>query len=360
MAQRLLIIRFETGHALRAVPAGGDPYTEGTNLTDHDDGFYSVTLPAAVYDIYWKEEPDDPTWIQLDHYQGRFHPTDEITDDISEIQGDIDDLDTRVSALEGETPDTPADIESLRTPGGVHIKWTPQVSGTLFIVRGVYHHSDEQVGIDENSRILYSGYIPECVLSNSMRFADIESRPFSDIHLSFKIQAHTAAGESELSDVESLELDLTIERAEFCDSAVADCDFDSSSCAISYLTINYPGAFPKTVIDEQQFPTGEPARTISFPRDTRITRIEIESTSEAESDCSIYLCDEFSGGVYELKIDEGERFARSEETAAGCPSMRILRHPESKLYIYSDNAESFSDIEVRLTVVVILKKTINT
>ena len=350
MAQRLLLIRYESGHALRAVPAGGDPYTEGTNLTDHADGFYSATLPVGVYDIYYKVQPDDSTWIPLEHYQGRFHPTDDIIDDISSIQSDISNLDDRVSILEGETPTTPQNIQTVYVPDGVHIKWQQQNSGTIYIIRGIYHHSDEQVVVDENSRILYSGYIPECILSNTMRFADIQSKPYSDIVLSYRIWAINNAGTSNPTDINSIALDLTGERADFCDSISLDCENESAACRISYMTVHYPGTFPKTELDSQKLPAGEPARTISFPRDTKIMRLEIESISQAENNCTIYIADKFSGAVYGLKIDAGERFARSEQTADGNPNIRVFRYPDSELYIYSDDAMSLRDVEIRLTV----------
>ncbi|MCD6595571.1 hypothetical protein J7L68_07855 [bacterium] len=353
MAQRLLLIRYESGHALRAVATGGDPYTEGINLIDHADGFYSVTLPVDVYDIYYKVEPDDSTWIPLEHYQGRFHPTDEITDDISSIQSDVSSLDGRVSVLEGEIPNTPQNIQSIYVPDGIHIKWQPKSKGTIYIIRGIYHHTDEQIMVDENSRILYSGHIPECILPDAMRFADIQSKPYGDIILSYKIWAYTPAGTSNPTDINSIALDLTSERADFCDSISLDCNNDSAACRISYMTIHYPGAFPKTELDSQNLPAGEPARTISFPRDTKIMRMEIESISLAENDCTIYIADKFSGAVYSLKIDSSERFARSEQTSDGNPNIRILRYPDSELYIYSDNAMSLQDIEIRLTVGVI-------
>ncbi len=354
MAQRLLLVRYETGHSLRAVPVGEDPYTQGVNLTDHNDGFYSATLPVGVYDIYYKDQPDDPTWIPLEHYQSRFHPTDDITEDITQIQSDISTLDIRVTQLEGETPDTPQNVQSVRGGQAIHLSWSPQTSGTIYIVRGVYHHSDEQITVDENSRILYVGYVPEALLPNTLRFADIESKPFGDIELSFRIWAHTPAGTSPPTDLQSVELDLTTERAEFCESAFADCNTaGTSACRIAFLSAHYPGAFPNTSIDEQRLPQDEPARTISFHRDMRILRIEAESISPANQDCNIYFCDSFSGQVYSLKFKMGERFARSESTASGNPSLLIMRYPDSELLIYSDDAQSLQDVEIRLTLGVV-------
>ena len=350
MAQRLLLIRYESGHVLRAVPAGGDPYTEGTTLTDHADGFYSATLPVNVYDIYYKDEPDDPTWIQLSHYQGRFHPTDDITDNISGLEDDVTSLDSRVSVLEGDSPVTPANVESIRSAEGVHIQWGLQEPGTIYIVRGIHHHSDESVNVNENSRILYAGYTPECLLNNSLRFADIESRPFDDIELDFKVWAQTAAGTSNPTDTQSIALDLTSERLAFCGSAALSCESGGTSAdKTAFISVNYPGTFPKTTVNEQNQPTSEPARILSFHRDVRVLRIEAESLSEASENCNIYICDSFSGEVYPLEFEEGERFARSEETGSGNPSIMVMRYPDSKLLIYSDDATSLQDVEVRLT-----------
>ena len=351
MAQRLLLIRYEKGHALRAVPSGGDPYTQGTNLTDHGDGFYSATLPAGVYDIYYKNEPDDSTWLPLEHYQGRFHPTDDITEDIFSLQDDVSSLDERVSTLEGTAPSIPQNVQAVRHSTGIHIRWNPQSEGTLFIVRGVFHHSDEQVVVDENSRILYSGYTPECLLSNALRFADIESRPFGEVVLSYRIWAVNPAGTSNPTDTASIELDLTSERAEFCEGATADCECNEASfCRVDFITTYYPGVFPKTEIDAQKLPVGEPARTLSFHRDVRVLRVEAESISPASDDCSIYICDSFSGEVYALRFEEGERITRSEATSSGNPSILVMRYPDSKLLIYSDDAASLQDVEIRLAV----------
>ncbi len=353
MAERLLLIRYEPGRSLRAVPAGGDPYTEGTNLTDHGDGFYSAMLPTGVYDIYYKNEPDDSTWLPLEHYQGRFHPTDDITDELFSLSSSVTTLEDRVSALEGSVPGTPQNVKVVRTAGGVHISWDPQNGGTIYIVRGVYHHSGEQVNVDETSRVLYAGYTSECLLSNELRFADLESRPYGDVELSFRIWACSAAGTSEPSDVYNIKLDLAAERAEFCRSAVCDCGSCSARCEVSFVTTSFPGAFPKTTVDEQGRPAGAPARTLSFSRDVRILRVEAESLKEAQQDCCIYFCDAFSGQVYKLAFGAGERFARSEETAAGNPSIFVMRYPDSKLLIYSDDAESLTDVEIRLELAVV-------
>ena len=349
MPQRRLLIRYESGHALRAVPAGGDPYTEGTNLTDHGDGFYSAVLPVGVYDIYYKNQPDDATWIPLEHYQGRFHPTDEITEDISQIQGELSELSGRVDVLEGTPPATPQNVEIVKTAEGLHIRWSPGPEGTLYILRGVYHHTGEQVSVDENSRILYAGYVPECLLPNGLRFADIEGDPFGEISLDFRLWAKNFAGTSAPTETFSAPLDLAEERLAFCEGVCQQCS-ESGAPSPTVITTQYPGVFPKTPVDSQFHPEGEPARTLSFHRDIRILRVEAESVSPAEHDCTIYLCDAFSGKVYSLMFSAGERIARSEGTPAGNPALLVMRYPDSKLLIYSDDPAGLQDVEIRLTV----------
>ncbi len=341
MAKRLMLIRLETGHALRAVPEGGDPYTQGTDFTDHGDGIYSALLDAGVYDIYYKDSPQDPTWTPLEHFQGKFHPTDDIT-------LTLDDHETRITNLEADSPQTPQNVTIKITTQCVHIKWDAQTPGTIYIVRGEYHHTGEQITVDENSRILYAGYTPECLLPNELRFADLESKPFENVVLSFKIWAQNSAGTSTPTDKFDIEIDLTSELEEFCESISSSCE-KTSSCDYIVTPCSFvAGSFPTTPIDENELPTNAPAKTISFPSDLYLIRIEIETKVAPTSDADIYFADSFSGKLYKLTVKSGERFARSEATATGNPSILVRRYPESNLMIYSPSPSGLEDVEIRL------------
>ncbi len=349
MANRKLLIAISTGHALKAVELGGDPETSGTVFTDHGDGFYSVELPTDVYDIYFKDSPSDPTWTELTHFQARFHPTDDITVDIDNVKDDVSDHESRISTLEGSTPSTPTGVSAIKITNGIHIRWSQSEPGTLYVIRGEYHHSDENVTIDANSRILFAGFTTECILSNEIRFADIESMPFSDIKLSYRIWAVNNAGTSDPTAQDSIELDLQSELDAFTENLLIGSNYyqDYSKVVLSNSFVS--GTFPTTAIDENKLPTGTPALTVSMFRDMRLIRIEIESQTTVNADCSMYFRDTFSDSLYELKIDNGERFARSEETAEGNPSLLVRRYSESTLQIYSDAPSGLSNVEIRLT-----------
>jgi hypothetical protein len=344
MASGFLLIKYETGHSLKAVLAGNDPYTGGFVLTDCEDGFYTADLDMGLYDIYYKNAPADAVWLPLPHYDARFHPT----DDISTALADIEALDSRVTTLEGSIPDVPANIVVIRAANSVHIGWDAGDNGTLYIVRGKYHHTDESVTVDSTTRVLYAGYSPFCLLHNDLRFADIESAPFGDIALSFTVSAHNAAGLSAPSTVAKIALDLSESRIHR-NSHDTDCPFTSNR-NITFLTTSYPGSFPLTSTDVNKRPTGTPARTLSFHRDVRILRIEAESLFPAENGAVVRFCDQSTGTVYSLPFTAGERIATSESSPDGNPNMPVLRNPDSKLFIYSDNSSGLQEVEIRLSI----------
>lgn len=347
MSERLMLIRFEPGHSIRAVEEGKDPYLGGTDFTDHGDGFYSAQLGTGVYDIYWKDDPQSGVWVKLEHYQGRFHPTDDLTEKIDKLTEDVSELSLQVKGIIGEPARKPRVLWSKKTPVAIHIRLEQQAPDTLYIVRGAYHHPDERVTIDETSRVLYAGYSTECILPNALRFADTESRPYGDVVLTAKIWAKNNAGISEPTEAFTIPLDLDWEREIFCNSATRDCSKKYQPDKF-IVGVRYPGAFPKTPIGENKEPLGPVARTVSLPFDSKLIRIEAESITPARNECFIYFRDKFSENVYRLRFKKDERLCRSESTPDSNPQISVLRFPESEVQVYSPDADSLTDVEIRM------------
>jgi len=266
----------------------------------------------------------------------------------TDVEGALDDHETRISTLEAGTAVTPTGIEDYLGDLGVDVEWDAQdIANVEYAVRYLWKHIGESVPTDYTDLAHERRCLaPETEITYRSRRYDLSSSPDSNLIVYYAIGAKGGAdADFTWSAVQSIEVELPVFTQEFratFSGMAFRCDGTGASGGRSeyFLAVREPNQFPSA---DATPPTINvfviPASSTGY----QYTEIGFHAEVLPDNDVELILRNSVTGATKTFTVD-----AATGRIATALQSFLLEVLAGAELQIYTLDAKNMGDVHIWL------------